>query len=329
MGRGLAFFVFLLFLSTGILLAQSKWDNSYVVEEPEVLVLRTYLSQKYTGLNFPKEDLRYFPNRGVNIGFGLTYKKFTLNAAIPFLFLNKKIEREYPRFFDFQGHIYPRHWVIDFFWQDYKGYRVPGGIEARQNYIRPDLEVFKAGIHANYMFNGNKISLPAAVHQSAVQKKSAISPLVGFELYRVQVGADSLIFPSQLSPQQNYQSADFLHLGPNAGLIGTLVLGKGFFATGSFTGNLGMGSTWNSDAVEANWNLSWGYHTRAYVGYNGPRFGVNVNYVYKALALQPVENWTQEVQTGNYRLVLVYKIRPSQKFASTFSTYNPARIFSK
>ena len=329
MGRSLAFFVLLLFLSTGILLAQSKWDSSYVVEDTDVLVLRTYLSQKYTGLNFPKEDLRYFPNRGVNIGFGLTYKKFTFNAAIPFVFLNKKIEPEYPRFFDFQGHIYPRKWVIDFFWQDYKGYRVPGGIGGVQNYIRPDLEVFKAGVHANYMFNGNKISLPAAVHQSAVQKKSAVSPLVGFELYRVQVEADSMIFPSQLSPQQNYRSADFLHLGPNAGLIGTLVLGKGFYATGSFTGNLGVGSTWNSGSVGANWNLSLGYHARAYLGYNGPRFGVNVNYVYKALALQPLANWTQEVQTGNYRLVLVYKIRPSHEFASTFSTYNPARIFSK
>ncbi len=329
MGRSLAFFVLLLFLQAGILSAQSKWDSSYVVEEPEVLVLRTYLSQKYTGLNFPREDLRYLPDRGMNIGFGVSYKKFTLNVAIPFVFLNRKIEPEFPRFFDFQGHIYPRNWVIDFFWQDYKGYRVPDWIGAEKPYLRPDLEVFKAGVHANYIFKGNKVSLPAAVHQSAVQKKSALSPLVGFEIYRLQIGADSLIFPTQLSPKQNYQSADFLHLGPNAGLIGTLVLGKGFFATGSFTGNLGVGSTWNSGSAGSNWNLSWGYHARAYLGYNGPRFGVNVNYVYKTLALQPLEDWTQGVQTGNYRLVLVYKLRPSEKFASTFSKYNPARIFSK
>jgi len=35
------------------------------------------------------------------------------------------------------------------------------------------------------------------------------------------------------------------------------------------------------------------------------------------------------VQTGNYRFVLVYKIRPAQKFASTFAKYNPVRIFRK
>ena len=329
MGRSLAFFVLLLFLQAGILSAQSKWDSSYVVEEPEVLVLRTYLSHKYTALYFPSEDLRYLPDRGMNIGFGVSYKKFTLNVAIPFVFLNRKIEPEFPRFFDFQGHIYPRNWVIDFFWQDYKGYRVPDGVGAEKPYLRPDLEVFKAGVHANYIFKGDKISLPAAVHQSAIQKKSAISPLLGFEMYRVQLAGDSLIFPSQLAPKQNYQSADFLQLGPNAGLIGTLVLGKGFFATGSFTGNLALTSTWNSGATGGNWNLNLGTHARAYLGYNGPRFGVNVNYVYKTLALQPLEDWTQEVQTGNYRFILVYKIRPSEKFASTFSKYNPARIFLK
>jgi len=329
MGRSLAFLFLLFFLHSEILPAQSKWDSSYVEEQPEVLVLRTYLSQKYTGLYFPKEDLRYLPNRGVNLGFGITFQNMTFNAAIPFVFLNKKLEPEYPRFLDFQGHIYPKNWVIDFFLQDYKGYRVPGGIEGGQNYLRPDLEVFKVGIHTNYILRGDKISLPASVHQSAIQKKSALSPLVGFEFYRVQVEADSLILPARLASKANFQGADFLHFGPNAGIIGTLVLGKGFFASGTFTGNLALESTWTSATSRERWYWSWGYHARAYLGYNGPGYGVNINYVYKPLALQPVANWTQEVQTGNYRLVFAYKLRPSQKFASTFSKYNPARFFLK
>ena len=329
MGRRVVFFVLAIFLQTGILSAQSKWDSSYVVEEPEVLVLRTYLSHKYTALYFPSEDLRYQPNSGLNLGIGFTYQNFTLNLAFPPGFLNRSREPDFPRFFDLQGHIYPRNWVIDFFGQFYKGYRIPDGIGGGQSYLRPDLDVLKVGGHANYIFKGDKISLPAAVHQSAIQKKSALSPVVGFEVYRVQLTGDSLILPAQLSPRQNYQSADFLQLGPNAGLIGTLVLGKGFFATGSFTGNLALGSTWNSGIAGGNWNLNWGYHARAYVGYNGPRFGVNVNYVYKTLALQPLEDWTQEVQTGNYRFILVYKIRPSEKFASSFAKYHPNRIFGK
>jgi hypothetical protein len=329
MGRRVVFFLLALFLQAGMLPAQTNWDSSYVAEEPELLVLRTYLSHKYTALYFPSEGLRYQPNSGLNLGIGFTYQNLTLNLAFPPGFLNSTREPDFPRFLDLQGHVYPRNWVIDFFGQFYTGYRIPDGIGDGQPYLRPDLDVLKVGIHANYIFKGDKISLPAAVHQSAIQKKSVISPLLGFEMYRVQLAGDSLIFPSQLAPTQNYRRADFLQLGPNAGLIGTLVLGKGFFATGSFTGNLALTSTWNSGATGGNWNLNLGTHARAYLGYNGPRFGVNVNYVYKTLALQPLEGWTQEVQTGNYRLVLVYKIRPSKTFASTFSRYSPTRILRK
>ncbi len=329
MGRSLVFFILFVFLQSGILSAQSRWDSTYVAEEPEVLVLRSYLSRKFTALHFPSEDLTYQPNSGLNAGIGFTYQNLTLNLAYPFGFLNRNRETDFPPFLDLQGHFYPKNWVIDFFGQFYKGYRIPDGIDVSAEYLRPDLDVLKVGIHANYIFKGDKISLPAAVHHAGVQKKSALSPVLGFEAYRVQLSADSLILPTQLSPKQNFQQADFLQMGPNAGMIGTLVLGKGFFATGSLTGNLGVASTWNSDAVTDTWNLGWGYHARAYIGYNGPRFGVNVNYVYKNLALQPLDNWTQEVQTGNYRFVLVYKIRPAQKFASNFAKYNPVRIFVK
>ena len=329
MGRSLLVFLLYFFLSSGILSAQSRWDSSYVVEDPEVLVLRSYLSRKFTALYFPSADLRYQPNSGLNMGIGFTYQNFTLNLGFPPGFLNRNREPDFPRFFDLQGHIYPKNWVIDFFGQFYNGYRIPGGIGKAQGYLRPDLDVLKVGIHANYIFKGDRISLPAAVHQSAIQKKSAFSPVVGFEAYRVQIAGDSLILPSQLAPRQNFQQADFLQLGPNAGLMGTLVLGRGFFATGSFTGNLALTSTWNSGAAGGNWNLNLGTHARAYLGYNGPQFGVNVNYVYKTLALQPLEGWTQEVQTGNYRFVLVYKIHPAQKFATSFAKYNPTRIFQK
>lgn len=331
MGRSLLVFFLYFFLSSGILSAQSRWDSSYVAEDPTVLVLRSYLSHKFTALHFPSEDLTYQPNSGLNAGIGFTYQNLTLNLAFPPGFLNRNREADFPRFFDLQGHIYPKNWVIDFFGQFYKGYRIPDGIEDGVKYLRPDLDVLKVGLHANYIFKGDQISMPAAVQQSAIQKKSAFSPLLGFEMYRVQVKADSLVLPAQLSPKQNYQQADFLQLGPNAGMIGTLVFGNGFFATGSFTGNLALGTAWNQDrqGENGNWKLGWGYHARAYLGYNGPRFGMNVNYIYKNLILPTFGNLSQEMYTGNYRLVLVYKIRPAQKFASSFAKYNPARIFLK
>jgi hypothetical protein len=331
MGRSLLVFLLYFSLGSGFLSAQSRWDSSYVAEDPEVLVLRSYLSHKFTALHFPSEALTYQPNSGLNAGLGFTYQYLTINLAYPLGFLNRNREADFPRFFDLQGHIYPKNWVIDFFGQFYKGYRIPDGIGDGTKYLRPDLDVLKVGLHANYIFKGDQISMAAAVQQSAIQKKSAFSPVLGFEVYRLQVQADSLVLPAQLSPKQNFQQADFLQLGPNAGMIGTLVFGKGFFATGSFTGNLGLGTAWNQDPLgeQGNWKLGWGYHARAYLGYNGPRFGMNVNYIHKNLILPTFGNMTQEVYTGNYRFVLVYKIHPAQKFASSFSKYNPLRIFRK
>ena len=124
MSRSLVF-LFLSFFLTGILPAQSKWDSSYVAEEPELLVLRTYLSHKYTTLYFPSDGLRYQPNSGLNLGIGFTYQNLTLNLAFPPGFLNSSREPDFPRFLDLQGHIYPRNWVIDFFGQFYTGYRIP------------------------------------------------------------------------------------------------------------------------------------------------------------------------------------------------------------
>jgi hypothetical protein len=331
MSSRVVFFVFALFLQVGIVSAQTNWDSSYVAEDADVLVIRNYLSRKYTSLHFPSEDLRYQPNSGLNAGLGFTYQKLTLNLAFPPAFLNRGRERDFPRFLDLQGHFYPVHWMVDFFGQFYNGYRLPEGLGSGTPYLRPDLELLKLGVNVNYLFAGDKISLNAAMHQSYIQKKSAISPMIGVEMYRVQLSADSLLLPEALGASDNYQQADFFHAGPNLGLLGTVVFGKGFFATGAFSGNLGLGTAWNQDPLRenGNWKLSWGYHARAYLGYNGPRFGMNVNYIHKNLILPTFGNLTQEVYTGNYRFVLVYKIHPAQKFASSFAKYNPTRIFQK
>jgi hypothetical protein len=158
MGRSLVFFFLFVFLQSGILLAQSRWDSSYVAEDPEVLVLRSYMSHKFTALHFPSEDLRYQPNSGLNAGLGFTYQNLTLNLAYPFGFLNRNRETDFPTFLDLQGHFYPKNWVIDFFGQFYKGYKIPDGIGVAAEYLRPDLDVLKVGIHANYIFKGDQIS---------------------------------------------------------------------------------------------------------------------------------------------------------------------------
>lgn len=309
--------------------AQSKLDSAFIDYDEEVMVTRLYFSKKFTDFKIPQKEVRYRPNSGLNTGIGFTYQRFTLNVAVPLSFLNPNRERDFPGFLDLQGHFYPVNWMVDFFGQFYSGYKIPDWQGSGRSYLRPDIGLLKVGAHVNYIFFGDRISINAAMHQSEIQKKSAISPLVGFEVYRARVSGDSLIIPQELTPDFNYSRADFLHLGPNVGVLGTLVFGKGFFATGALSGNIGAGHSWlegGNGIRESDWSILLGYHFRGYIGYNGSKFGFNLNYVYKNLNLNPVRELEQSADTGNYRLNFVYKIRPGKKFAKTFDRFNPTRI---
>ncbi|MDP2042438.1 MAG: DUF4421 domain-containing protein [Algoriphagus sp.] len=311
-------------------LAQNRGvDTTYIDEQEEKLVLRLYFSKKYTEYRVADPQLVYSPNTGLNTGFGATFQKFTLNLAGPLGFLNPQREKDFPRTTDLQVHIYPTFWIIDLFGQFYNGYKVQGPGEDKL--ARADLSIRKFGVNANYVFHGDKISLAAAFQQSAIQKKSAFSPFIGAEAYYVKVSGDSLVLPeSDFTTNQNYERADFFHIGPNAGMIGTLVFGKGFFLTGSAAANLGFSiSTPDQETADRNTKLKPGYFLRGFAGYNGLRFSLNLNYVYKNLALAEVNELGQSINTGNYRFIFAYKINAGPKLSQNFPKYNPMKIVQR
>lgn len=321
---------FLGVLAPGFLLAQTDGiDTAYIKEAPEKMILRSYVSKKYTELNYGGRGL-YEPNSGLNFGFGFTFQKFTLNLAFPVAFLNPNRQEEWPRFLDLQSHVYPKSWMIDLFGQFYNGYMVKDYYGPGEDYLRRDIKVVKLGLGAHYIFNGEKISLEAAFHQSAIQKKSAFSPTLGFEIYRVRISGDSLILPPTLPLSGNYKRGDFYQVGPSAGLVGTLVLGRGFFLTGAASGNLGLGFSKAEQDKDTNQvKLKPGYFLRGFAGYNGERFALTGSYLHKQLDLAEQQDISQSANTGNYRIHLVYKINPGPKLTKTYTKFNPLQILKR
>jgi hypothetical protein len=327
MSQSKSFSLLLIFLFPLVTLAQNRGvDTSYVNEQEEILVTRFYFSKKYTEYRIGDPQLIFAPNTGLNTGIGATFQKFTLNLAGPLGFLNPKREKDFPRTTDLQVHIYPTHWIIDLFGQFYNGYKAES-LDGSE-FVRGDLSIRKFGLNANYVFHGDRISLAAAFLQSAIQKRSAFSPFIGAEAYYSRIVGDSLILPStNFEPNLNYERADFFHIGPNAGLIGTLVFGKGFFLTGSAAANLGLSSsTPDREKAVRNIKLKPGFFLRGFAGYNGQRFSINFNYVYKNLALAEVNELGQRINTGNYRFNFSYKINAGPKLSQNFPKYNPMKI---
>jgi hypothetical protein len=325
-----SFFLFLFALFPFFTLAQNRGvDTAYVDEKEEIIVTRLYFSKKYTEYRVADPQLVYSPNTGLNTGIGVTFQKFTLNVAGPLNFLNPLREKDFPGTTDLQAHIYPTFWIVDVFAQLYNGYKSEGFDGGKLS--REDLSIRKFGLNANYVFHGDKISLAAAFLQSAIQKKSAFSPFIGAEAYYVKISGDSLILPtSDFAPNQNFERADFIHIGPNAGMIGTLVFGKGFFLTGSAAANLGLSiSTPDREKEERSTQLKPGYFLRGFAGYNGQRFALTFNYVYKNLPIADINQLSHSVNTGNYRFILAYKINAGPKLAQNFPKYNPMKIIQR
>jgi hypothetical protein len=322
-----SFFLFLLALFPIFTLAQNRGvDTAYVDEKEEIIVTRLYFSKKYTEYRVADPQVIFSPNTGLNTGIGVTFQKFTLNVAGPLNFLNPQREKDFPRTTDLQAHIYPTYWIVDVFAQLYNGYKTEGFDGGKLS--REDLSIRKFGLNANYVFHGDKISLAAAFLQSAIQKKSAFSPFIGAEAYYVKVSGDSLVLPeTDFSASQNYGRADFFQIGPNAGMIGTLVFGKGFFLTGAAAANLGLSvSTPDQEKTDRNTKLNPGYFLRGFAGYNGQRFALTFNYVYKNLGLAEINELGQSINTGNYRFIFAYKIKAGPKLSQIFPKYNPIKI---
>lgn len=305
-------------------------DTTYIKTSPETMALRAYVSRKYTELGYGNRVGLFEPNSGLNMGVGVSFQKFTLNVAVPVSFLNPNRQEEWPRFLDLQAHMYPNKWIIDIFAQFYNGYFIRDFQNSGEDYFRRDIKAIKLGLSASYLLNGEKVSLEAAFHQTAIQKKSAFSPMVGFEAYRVRISGDSLVVPEEFQIPGNYRRADFYQFGPSAGLVGTLVFGKGFFLTGAASGNLGLGfSKADQDKETRQVNLMTGYFLRGFMGYNGERFSINGSYIHKQLNLAKQEDIIQSANTGNYRINVIYKINPGPKFTKTYTKFNPKNILKR
>lgn len=88
MKYSLAFIFFVLTFHRPVLAQDAVDSIAYYKTYPDQLVLRTYMSRKYTGLGLKVENVHYWyrPNSSLNMGVGVTFDGLTLNLAYGFGF---------------------------------------------------------------------------------------------------------------------------------------------------------------------------------------------------------------------------------------------------
>lgn len=298
--------------------SMAQGDTTFYVSYRKSLTTRLYTSRKYTSLvlqdNLSDTRMRFEPNTNLNLGVGASFNDFTLNIAVGFPFMNPNRDRVDGSYLDLQGHVYPKNLVIDFFGQFYNGYylqRVNGeSVNDPDILTFPDMRVRKFGANVQYLFNGDKLSLKSSFQQTGWQKRSAGSLLGGFEMYGGKAGNP---YPIPFEPDnplsREFTEVSFFQFGPNIGYAATLVVKRHFFLTGFVSSSMSFGYSNLEQNISSskNWNVTNTFFLRGFAGYNGPVWSINANYVHANLGLPKVDDFANQLMTGNYRINFVYR----------------------
>lgn len=291
------------------------YDTSYITKYSDQLVLRTYFSRKFTGFHVSYSDVlddhvfQYEPNTTKNIGIGASYQWATLNLAYGFGFLNDNDNRGETKYLDLQSHLYLGKYNVDLFGQFYKGYFLKNGeYPSGETYVRPDLNVTELGASVQYVFNHRKYSFKAAFQNTELQKKSAGSWLLGWNVFYGSITADSSLVPGYYYVETpDFDRLRFLKTGPAGGYAYTLVFGKHFYLTGAaFVAlNAGIYSLKSRDEKSDDLFISLDFAYRLAAGYNTNRLNIGALFVEQTVHAE--RNYRNIVSTGNFRFIVAYR----------------------
>jgi hypothetical protein len=175
-------------------------------------------------------------------------------------------------------------------------------------YVRPDLGVTQLGASGQYVFNHEKFSFKAAFQNTELQKRSAGSWLLGWNMFYGSVTADSSLVPGFLqSETPDYDRLRFLKAGPVVGYAYTLVMLEKFYLSGAadLAISCGMYSLKLDRAKFEEFYVSVDYGLRFAVGYNTSRLNIGAFYVVQKVQVE--SNYHNIISTGNFRFIVAYR----------------------
>ena len=310
------FCVMLFLLISLSTISRAQVDTTYIASYTERLTGRFYFSQKYTAFRYYDEEddfqLRYLPNTTFNMGIGATYKIATLNLAYGFGFLNPDRGQGKTKYLDLQAYFYGNNWLVDLLGQFYNGFFLSDKDANGDYYVRPDIKVREFGATYQYMLNKGKFSYRAGFLQNEWQKKSAGTPLIGWQVLFGNGSADSTLIPYTFASAPIYNEGrhlSFFETGPSLGYAYTLVIRKHFFIMGSGTATFSFGTSKVQAPEQTKYSSFFpNGELRACMGYNSQDMAVSLTFVNNTASLASNKEGPRfSLSTGNLRLNFVHR----------------------
>ena len=302
-------------------------DTAYYDDYYNKLVVRTYISSKYTRYrirdNSRNLNLDYKPNSKTVTGIGFNYKWIGLNIGFGFGFLNRD-NKLYgaTKYIDIQSHFYLKKFTIDFWGHGFKGYYLDNTEkyfpDSLEYYKRSDIGTSMIGFDVSYLFNHKNFTYKASFVQTAQQKKSAGSFIIGGSANISSIVADTLIIPNidtalHFINAYNYTESGFLTISPKFGYSYHYVYRDKWFASASLLFGVGIGTTWYLDNTLLNDNIGrsgiFASSTfRFSMGYSYDEWFAGLGVINNQhTILGPNKESNINYLSGNFRLYLAYR----------------------
>jgi hypothetical protein len=287
-------FVFIIGIITSLhSFCQSTIDSTYIKKYEQKMLIRLFVSSN--AVEIEKNNKHYKPNNPLNVGVGFALKNTVVNFRTDFgLIQFGGSELGKSKVVDLQVHQYGRHFLVDLFYQNYKGYYLRDkGIT-----LYPNVSVREIGTEVSYLFNGSKFSARAAFDQSEIQLKSAGSFILGGGFYWFKLNLENDLVVSGKDQINNLQ------FGVNGGYAYSKVLGTHWLLSGSGTLGLNVG---NKTASLGNWRTKV-YPTgfgRGSIGYRKPDWAVAFLFLIHNKTIYTIETRTLNLTSVNLEMAYV------------------------
>ncbi len=273
-----------------------KSSNLYYADYSNKFALFLYAKQKYNSFSIydptSMKGLYYTPNEQLNMGFGFHYKWLGIGIAMNFGFINHDddIYGKTTRL-DWQTNVYMNKAVFDFYLQYYENFYIDdpqntfsGWTGGDKAYVRPDIASVTLGLSGLYIFNHKKFSYKAAFVQTAVQKKSSGSFLLGGKVFIQGIGGDSSLFPanSDFDSLPRLQKHSALYMGLITAYAYSFTIKKYFFISMSLSATIQAGKVYNeleNSLLFVEWVPVLHLQPRVAMGYNKPKWYAGFSFV--------------------------------------------------
>ncbi|XZF16177.1 DUF4421 family protein [Chitinophagaceae bacterium MMS25-I14] len=309
---------------------QVCYDSTCVSPHDDDLTVRPYTERNFNSYKLIDRSYRnkiiYRPNTPLIAGIGLSYRIIGVNLGFIAPYVNRYDKYGKSKFFDLSTHFYLRKWIVDMYWQEYRGQYIPDPQRVLNNWnssqgvpIQPGMTTKARGVFIQYIQNAAHFSLEAPFAQVQYQKRAAGSFIFGGGFNIQGATGDSSFIPRDVQYPGffdgfRFNKAEIYSLTANAGYAYSLIFHQHWFVTGMLQAGGGINYTsLKNDNTQQEFSKrgpQLDINIRAAAGYNSEYYFAGIQYInYIARCSAPIEGMSQEFNISNLHLTVARRFK--------------------